>query len=413
VRNPWFPGNQPGSATIEVHVAGQKEPRLVDVPSQQGLYTVEADIVAAHLQAGQAPTPSMTWADSLGNMQALDQWRASIGLKFACEKAETGLKTVSRQPLKVRSGVDIPTGSVPGVNKPISRIAMGTMGHVLGHDNLPKAFAMLDQFVEMGGNTLDSAHIYGERDTGNWLASRKIREQMVLISKGAVSPCNPETMNAEFKTTLETLKTDYVDIYLLHRDNPEIPVGEFVDALNEHVHAGRMRAFGGSNWSIERLRAANDYAKKKGVVGFTCSSPNFTLADWNEPMWGGCIGSRDAASREFYRQSNVALFAWSSQASGFFSGKFKKEDAANPALKDIVRTWYNDGNFERLARAQELARKKGVTSSEIALSYVLCQPQMNIFALIGPNNFDEMRSSFNALHVQLTERELAWLDLQA
>ena len=107
----------------------------------------------------------------------------------------------------------------------------------------------------------------------------------------------------------------------------------------------------------------------------------------------------------------MPLLAWSSQASGFFTGKFSKADQNNLAAKEIVRVWFNDGNFERLARVREIARKKKVSTIQIALAWVLCQ-KLNIFALIGPETIEEMRTSLQALDVRLTLEDLAWLDLE-
>ena len=117
--------------------------------------------MTAHLQDRQAPSPAMTWADSLGNVQTLDQWRQSIGLVFGCETPDGLVLPVSRQPLTVKKDAHVPMGSIAGVNKPVSRIILGTMDHVIG--DLPKTFAMLDRFLEYGGNTLDTALVYGPR----------------------------------------------------------------------------------------------------------------------------------------------------------------------------------------------------------------------------------------------------------
>ncbi len=110
-------------------------------------------------------------------------------------------------------------------------------------------------------------------------------------------------------------------------------------------------------------------------------------------------------------QTQTPLFAWSSQASGLFTGRLKPEDRNNPALAEVVRTWFNEDNFRRLERARELARKKGVTSTQVALAYVLCQP-FPTYALIGPRTIEETRTSIEALRVSLTPDELRWLNLE-
>jgi aryl-alcohol dehydrogenase-like predicted oxidoreductase len=200
-----------------------------------------------------------------------------------------------------------------------------------------------------------------------------------------------------------------VDVYFIHRDNPAIPVEEFVDALNENVAAGRIRAFGGSNWSLERIAAGNAYAARAGLRGFSAISNNFSLARMVDPVWKGCIAASDPAYREFLTQSQLVLMPWSSQARGFFL-----EDSAPEfnADKERVRCWFADDNFERLGRARELSAAKGVRAINIALAYVLAQP-FPTFPLIGPRRLSETRSSLESLQVTLTPDEVKWLNLEA
>lgn len=408
VRNPWFPGTSDESAAIEVYVNGQ-EPRTVHAPGPSGLYTIEVDHVAQRLAERQSAYPAMDWADSLGNAKALDQWRHGIGLTFPCETAEGLTQTVSRQPLVVAAGDRIPAGRIEGVGKPVSRIIMGTMQHVLG--DLAKTHAMLDRYVECGGNALDCAWVYGsEERVGTWLRNRGVRDDLVLIAKGAATvDATPELCSAHLLQSLERMGVDQFDVWMMHRDNPSVPVGEFVDVLNDHLTAGRITAFGGSNWSTARLAEANAWAAQHGKVGFAASSPHFSLAHWNEPMWPDCIAAVDAASRAWYQRTQMPLLAWSSQANGFFAGRFQPTDADHPKLREIVRVWFNEGNWQRLERVGELSANLGVTGIQIALAYVLCQP-MNTFALVGPESLAELRGSLAALALQLSEDQLAWLD---
>ena len=89
----------------------------------------------------------------------------------------------------------------------------------------------------------------------------------------------------------------------------------------------------------------------------------------------------------------------------------ERSDGDDPSLRDVVRTWFNEGNFQRLARANQLAEQKGVGATQIALAYVLSQP-FPVFALIGPHSIEETRTSLEALSVQLTTQEMSWLNLE-
>ncbi|OWK18722.1 hypothetical protein AJ88_00975 [Mesorhizobium amorphae CCBAU 01583] len=120
-----------------------------------------------------------------------------------------------------------------------------------------------------------------------------MREQSVVIGKGAHSPlCYPDVIGKQLAQTLDRLQTDHVDIYFMHRDNPDVPVGEFVDAMDAEAKAGRIRGpFGGSNWTMERMDEAIAYAEKTGKQKPGALSNNFSLAEMLEPIWAGCVTS--------------------------------------------------------------------------------------------------------------------------
>lgn len=313
--------------------------------------------------------------------------------------------------LLVRDPHTMRYGHISGVDKPVSRLVMGTM--VVHTERLPFSYGLLDHFYEIGGTALDTAHVYGgghsEKAVGAWVRSRGVRDNVVVIAKGAATAdVTPELLTREMLVSLDRLDIGAADLYLMHRDNINVPVSEFVDCLELHRQSGRIRAYGGSNWSSARLEAANAYAAKIGASGFVASSPNFSLAMWNEPMWSDCISASHRSEREWYEKSRMPLLAWSSQASGFFTGRYRKDEPVTPCIAEVVRVWFNDKNFERLSRAQTIANKYGVTALQVALAYVLLQ-DMEIFALIGPHTLDETKTSAQALDVTLSPEDVTWL----
>ena len=183
-------------------------------------------------------------------------------------------------------------GQVPGVDKPISRIVQGVIQ--VDRNNEEGAMAHMDAVLETGINAVDTALIYGsDAFLGKWLASRGVRDQVVILAKGAHpnqwrNKVTPYDISADLHDTLAAMKVDFVDLYVLHRDDEEWPVEPIVDTLNKHVKEGKIKAFGGSNWTTARLAEANAYAKASGQVPFAVSSPNFSLADQIEEPWGGC-----------------------------------------------------------------------------------------------------------------------------
>jgi predicted dehydrogenase/aryl-alcohol dehydrogenase-like predicted oxidoreductase len=414
VPEPWKPSEPPsrGEGRILLYREGEEQPEEILVRAGGiPLYGIEADTVARHIADRQAPSPCMRWADTLGNMLTLDAWRQEIGLVFDSERPEALTLPTSGRPLARRPDHRMPYGQVAGIDKPVSRLVMGSM--IFKPGTVPLARALLDRFVELGGTTIDTAHVYNcEETVGQWLKLSGVREQLVLIGKGMRNPGDgTETLTRQLLETLDKLQTDYVDLYLMHADDPAIPAGELVECLNEHLGAGRIHAFGGSNWSIARIEEANAYARTHGLVGFAASSPNLSLAAWNEPMWVGCISASEPASRAWYERTRMPLFAWSSQATGFFTGRFSPRDREQPALASIVRTWFNKANFVRLERVRELAASKGVTTAQIALAWVLQQP-LDVYALIGPQTIDELNEALPALDVTLSAEELRWLNLE-
>ncbi len=386
----------------------------------ESAYVYQVDEVNRCLAAGLFESPAMNWEDSLGNAHALDKWRAAIGVIYPQEAPETLAQPVYGRPLNTHH-TDLPRDSLPGIDKKLSRLVMGCDNQ----PNLPHAAAMFDHFVESGGNAFDTAYIYGGGRTeallGQWLQARGVRDEIAIIGKGAHTPLNrPEYCRPQLEETLDRLQTDYVDIYFLHRDNLEVDVSEWIDALNELRDEGLMRVFGGSNWSQDRIQAANDYADSCSKQPFAVVSNQFSLAKMLIPVWPGCITANSDAFSTFLTEHNLALFPWSSQARGFFTSRFDEvldgnrsaaTDWNQPADTEMQRCWFSDHNIERRKRAVELAKRKHVQPINIALAYVLAQP-FKTFPLIGPRFIWETRSSFQSLHVELSEADIAWLNLK-
>lgn len=310
-------------------------------------------------------------------------------------------------------------GAIEGIGQPVSRLILGTMAYRPDPEERYEHWAgILDAFLAAGGNMIDTAHTYGagrsERTLGRWLQERGNRSHVLILGKGAHPQpgkphrVTPEDIDTDIGESLERLQTPYIDLYLLHRDDPSVPVGPIVECLNRHIDAGRLRAIGGSNWTSQRVEAANAYAAAHQLRGFTASSPNLSLAVASEPIWPDCV-TVDAQELAWYRQHQFPLLSWSSQARGFFSGRFTPEQ--RDIDPDVTRALYSDDNWERLRRARELAQKKATTPTRVALAWVLRQP-LPTFPLIGPLKLDELQDSMAALDVALSPAEMHWLQLE-
>jgi len=247
---PYLMAREGGSTSIFLTRKGSGKEEIV-IETKDYLYALEADSVGDALAQGRLESPHMTVADTLGNMAALDAWRASAGLVYESEKPSFHFPTVSHEPLRRRPESPMRYGPIAGVGLPVSRL-------IIGCDNqksMPHGAAIWDDFFERGGNAFDSAYQYDEgrpeRLLGRWIEQRGVRSQVALTVKGAHTPyCTPEYLDSQLWESLERLRTDYADIYLMHRDNLKVPVGEFVEVLNQHHRAGRIKTFGGSNWTL-------------------------------------------------------------------------------------------------------------------------------------------------------------------
>lgn len=385
VPDPWLPPEgEPGRVVL--HLADAEVREVTTPPAAQ--YALEADSVAEHLADRESPV--MSWSDSLGNATVLDLWRRAIGLTYPMERAVPPLPTRPRRHT-------MPTGTLPGIAKPVSRLVMG----VDNQRDLTHATVMFDDFVAQGGNTFDTAWMYGsgalEPLLGKWIRARGMRDEVVVIGKGGHTPhCDPESLRRQLTESLDRLDTDNVDLYLMHRDNLDVPVDEFVDVLEEERAAGRLTAYGVSNWTLERVDAAQAYATRHGKAGFAALSNHFSLAEAYAVPWDGCEHVTDAASQAWLREHDLALLPWSSQARGFF---------ADNADDEVVRCYHGESNFGRRERARELAAELGVPTTAVALAFVLHQP-FATFPLIGPRTLEETRGSLRALEVALTPAQV-------
>jgi aryl-alcohol dehydrogenase-like predicted oxidoreductase len=159
----------------------------------------------------------------------------------------------------------------------------------------------------------------------------------------------------------------------------------------------------------QRLKAQR---ASHGYVDGCVSSPNLALAVPNEPMWVGCVSlAGDAEALDWYARTRMPVLAWSSQARGFFSGRYAPGmTGETPEQHNVIRTYFSEANWERYRRAEALAKRKGCTLQQIALAWVLHQP-LDVYALIGPASVAELDNSLGALDVELSADEVAWLNL--
>lgn len=311
-----------------------------------------------------------------------------------------------------------------GIELPVSRIVFGTANPpmIAGED----ATELLDSVFEGGVNCFDTARRYGmaERSLGDWIAKRGNRDKIVIVDKGAhplpdstVPRVTPAAIEADIARSLDLLQTDYVDIYMLHRDDKTQPVGPIMEVLNELRERGKIRLLGVSNWTTGRIEAANEYAYEHDLEPFTVSSPNYGLAEQVlDPWGGGCVsisGPEEAGTRRWYQDSGMDLFAYATLAHGLFSGKIRSDQLSHVAdyLDEFaIRGYCCRNNYERLRRTEQIAEKHHCTVAQAALAWVLAQP-LEVFAEVSASTPQRFASNLKALELQLNETELRYMDL--
>ena len=305
-------------------------------------------------------------------------------------------------------------GTIDGIDKPVSRLVQGCTGIGRGDDE--GDMALLDAVYEAGCTAFDTAAVYGggksERALGRWVNARGLHDKVVLITKGAHHSfrkrVTPFDISADLHDSLARMKVDCIDVYLLHRDDPDYPVEPIVDRLNELKAEAKIRAFGGSNWTHQRVAEANAYAASSGQTGFAASSPNLTMAIQKEVPWDECIsisGPDAAEARAWYAETRMPLLCWSSLAGGFFSGRFARENLESFETYDdqlVVRCYCTEENFALLDRVQQVAADNGLHVAQVALAWVFAQG-LNAFALTACRSGDEYVANIASLELELPE----------
>ena len=305
---------------------------------------------------------------------------------------------------------------IPNTSMNASKICLGT-GDLGTRLSVDESLAFMTQFYDAGGNFFDTAHCYAfwsgnlgvpEQIVGKF-AHQVGRENVVIATKGGHVGMNgyprpdgflaPELVKQDLQESLERLDHPSIDLYYLHRDDPRIPVEEIMDACNELVTTGKVKALGASNWQPYRVKAANEYAKSKGLMPFTVLQNHWSLAN---PNWGGeepgimrNIGSEDI---EPITELGIAVAPYTSNAQGFF--------ATNGAKG--AGTYGSEEGIARLARATKLANQLRTTAGHIALAYLTSHP-FPVIPIVGTCTFDHLKESIEAVDIHLAPEQVVWL----
>ena len=290
-------------------------------------------------------------------------------------------------------------------------------GNVFGWTaDRPTAFKVLDAFVDGGGRMVDTADSYstwvpgnsgGESETiiGEWLSARGRREDVVIATKvgGEVfggRGLSPSRIAASIEGSLKRLRTDYVDLYFAHYDDPETPLDATLEAFDALVRAGKVRAIGASNHSAERLRQALDTSAARGLTSYTVLQPEYNLLE-REKFEG--------ALQDLCVERGLAVVPYYALASGFLSGKYRSSaDAASRPRGAAVTRYLNEYGLGVLKAVEAIASEASATPAQIALAWLAAQPAVAA-PIASATRVEQVEELVGAMRLTLTTDQLARL----
>lgn len=281
----------------------------------------------------------------------------------------------------------------------VAPICLGTVnyGTALPVD---EAKRQLSQYIDLGGNFIDTAHIYGdwepgldarsERVIGQWLKETKNRERVVISTKGAhpawsdlsTARVRPVDIKQDLDESLAYLGTDYVDLYFLHRDDPNVPVSEIIDYLDEATKEGKIRYYGCSNWTLKRIKEASAYARSKRSTGFVVNQLMWSLADINfNNLTDKTFVLMDKESMDYHHERNLCAMAYMSIAKGYFTRRHQGESLP----ESVTSVYENESNDRIYEAALRFVNDGEYTFMDLAFMYIIYE---SLFTAIPIASFD-------------------------
>lgn len=278
------------------------------------------------------------------------------------------------------------------------------------------SFRLLDAFVDAGLNLIDTADVYskwipghkgGESESiiGNWLAQDRRdkggrRDKVVIATKGGIEVepggkgLSRDYLKRAVDRSLKRLKTDYIDLYQAHIDDPEVPLEETLGAFDELIREGKIRAVGASNYKASRLAEALEVSAKTGLPRYESLQPWYNLYDRAE---------FEGELEELCLTENIGVISYFSLASGFLTGKYRSEDdLADRPRAYRVKDMLNERGYRILKALDEVAAETGATPAQISLAWLMARPSVTapIASATSLKQFEELAG---AVDLQLSD----------
>jgi len=291
---------------------------------------------------------------------------------------------------------------------PKSELPLVLGGNVFGWSaDRDASFAVLDAFLAAGGSQIDTADGYagGRSETilGDWLASRGCRDRVFLATKvGARAPYDnlrADTIAEEVQHSLRRLRTDHIDLYWAHRDDPATPQQETLAAFDSLVQAGTVRYLGASNFSAERLQSALELAAEHRLAGYVAVQPHYNLLEHAD--WENGPGTVALAA-------GLACWPYYGLASGFLTGKYRPGLDVRSVRATSVARYLNERGYRVLAALDRIAEAHQVSVAAVALRWLAQQPGV-LAPIASARNPEQLAELLQVGTLSLDADELAEL----
>jgi aryl-alcohol dehydrogenase-like predicted oxidoreductase len=283
----------------------------------------------------------------------------------------------------------------------------------------PTSFAVLDAYVEAGGNFVDTADVYarwvpgnsgGESETvlGRWMAARGNRGSVVIATKVG-SEMGPDARGLSrryimtaVEDSLRRLQTDYIDLYQAHRDDETTPMDETLGAFDELVRQGKVRTIGASNFTRARLAEAHGVSEEHGYARYESLQPPYSLVD---------RGTYEPELEPYCREHDVGVITYSSLASGFLAGKYRPGQPlpSTPRAQGIQSKFMNERGFRVLAEVDRVAAAHGVTPAQVALAWQIARPGITA-PIASATSVTQLQELLGAIDLKLDPEAVSALD---
>ncbi len=322
--------------------------------------------------------------------------------------------------LKKRS-VDMEYLGIGGTELNVSALCLGAGNFGAGVPE-SESWRQMDCFFEKGGNFFDTARVYSdwvpgekgrsERVIGDYLADRKSRDRWVVSTKGGhpylsapeVPRIGREELISDIEESFKALRTDHIDLYYLHRDNAEIGVEEIIGWMNDFVAVGKIRYFGCSNWKVERIREAQQYAQVNGQMGFCANQPLWNVGCYSmKPLDDESMVVMDKKAIGFHRETQLTAIPYSSQAGGFFSKLVSSDETV------MQSDYASETNLSLFATIKKLAGKYESEVSHIVLSYLMSQPTA-VIPVFSSSSIEQLKDTIRGAEIELSADDVKLLD---